>query len=187
MPHIAVVIPTYKAEAHVAGVVAALPAFVRTVVVVDDASPDESALRVQELGDARVALVRHTQNTGVGGAMVSGYRRAIELGADVMVKMDADGQMDPARLPALLAPVLAGTADYAKGNRFVHATALGRMPLLRRIGNVGLSFLTKLASGYWGCSTPATGSPPSTAPRSCASTRRRWRAATSSRRACSWS
>jgi glycosyltransferase involved in cell wall biosynthesis len=157
VPHVAVVIPMYRAEDSIARVIAGMPAYVRTIVVVDDASPDASAARCLEVGDPRVDLVHHAHNQGVGGAMRTGYRRALELGADVMVKMDSDGQMDPHHMPQLLAPVLTGEADYAKGNRFVHAVELADMPLLRRIGNVGLSFLTKLASGYWNVFDPTNG------------------------------
>jgi len=155
--HIAVVIPMFRAEAHIADVIGTIPEWVQTIVVVDDCSPDESSRVVQELGDPRVALVRHEQNQGVGGATLTGYREAARLGATVLVKMDADGQMDPAALPALTAPILRGVADYTKGNRFLHLRELRSMPLLRRFGNLGLSFMTKLASGYWRCFDPTNG------------------------------
>jgi dolichol-phosphate mannosyltransferase len=96
-------------------------------------------------------------NQGVGGATLTGYQHAAELGAEILVKMDADGQMDPDALPALLAPIVHGEADYTKGNRFLHARELQRMPLKRRIGNLGLSFLTKMASGYWRVFDPTNG------------------------------
>ena len=136
-----------------------MPESVRWIVVVDDASPDQTSgiVRRAMFDDPRVRLVQHTVNEGVGGAMLTGYREAHRFGADVIAKMDADGQMDPRHLPALIAPILRGEADYTKGNRYIHARALRAMPLLRRIGNVGLSFLTKLASGYWGLFDPANG------------------------------
>ncbi|MFO1078877.1 MAG: glycosyltransferase family 2 protein [Planctomycetota bacterium] len=156
-PHVAVVIPAFRAAASIADVIAGIPPFVRTIVVVDDHSPDDTARVVRELGDTRVHLVRHEQNGGVGAATMTGYREAARLGATILVKMDADGQMDPAALPALIAPILRGLADYTKGNRFLHARELRAMPLLRRVGNLGLSFMTKLASGYWRVFDPTNG------------------------------
>jgi glycosyltransferase involved in cell wall biosynthesis len=155
--HIAVVIPMYRAEAHIADVIRTIPTWVRTIVVVDDCSPDDARAVVEELGDPRVALLRHEHNQGVGGATLTGYREAARRGATVLVKMDADGQMDPAGLPALTAPILRGVADYTKGNRFLHVRELRSMPLLRRVGNLGLSFMTKHASGYWRCFDPTNG------------------------------
>ncbi len=157
LPHICVVIPMYKAQDHIVQVLVGIPAFVRSIVVVDDCSPDASLERAQAVANERVYFVYHTQNQGVGGAMLSGYRKAIELGAEVIVKIDADDQMDPDYLFPLIAPILTGEADYTKGNRFLHARQLRSMPLLRRIGNVGLSFLTKLASGYWNIFDPTNG------------------------------
>lgn len=156
-PHLCVVVPLYRAEAHILRVLEGIPAFVRSVVVVDDCSPDGSWTRVRLHSDPRVQLLRHDRNQGVGGAMLSGYRRARELGAEVVVKMDADGQMDPAWLLHLIRPILAGEADYTKGNRFLHARELKGMPFPRRIGNLALSFLAKLASGYWGVFDPTNG------------------------------
>jgi dolichol-phosphate mannosyltransferase len=154
-----VVIPAYRAERTLVGVLAGVPAWVSGIVVVDDASPDgtSAAARACQAGDARIRLIRHAANQGVGGAVMSGYRAALEAGAEIVVKMDSDGQMDPAYLPQLLAPLLSGRADYAKGNRFLHERELRRMPAGRRLGNLGLSFLTKLASGYWNIFDPTNG------------------------------
>ena len=157
LPSIAVVIPAYRAETTIAAVVAGIPAFVRHIVVVEDRSPDDTARVVAAIADPRVVLVRHEVNQGVGGATLTGYRRALELGAEIIVKMDSDGQMDPRHLPALIGPLVRGEADYTKGNRFVHTRALGSMPPVRRIGNTGLSFLTKLASGQWHVFDPSNG------------------------------
>lgn len=157
LPHLCVVIPTYKAENHIASVLRGIPSFVATIVVVDDASPDDSYARARSVGDPRVHFVRHTQNQGVGGATLSGYAKALELGAQIIVKMDSDGQMNPEYLRPLIAPIIAGEADYTKGNRFLHTRELRAMPLIRRIGNIGLSFLTKLASGYWNIFDPTNG------------------------------
>jgi dolichol-phosphate mannosyltransferase len=149
LPHVCVVIPLYKARDQIMQVLAGVPEYVRTIVVVDDGSPDDSYTRAYSVGDQRLNFVRHSSNQGVGGAMLSGYLRAVELGAEIIVKMDADHQMDPAYLMPLIMPIALGQSDYTKGNRFLHARQLESMPWLRRVGNIGLSFLTKLASGYW--------------------------------------
>lgn len=158
-PKIFVVIPAFRAEATLPEVLQRIPRRVSGIIVVDDCSPDSTAQVVEEWRhvDPRITLVRHTENHGVGGAMQSGYRAALEMGAEIMVKMDSDGQMDPAYLDKLVAPLLAGDADYTKGNRFLHEKALTKMPYLRRIGNLGLSFLTKAASGYWNIFDPTNG------------------------------
>lgn len=157
VPTVAVVIPAFRVANHIAAVVAGLPDFVSHVVVVDDASPDRTSEVVRALGDPRVRLICHQRNAGVGGAMVTGYQEAERCGADVIVKMDGDGQMDPAYLPALIEPILSGEADYTKGSRFFHTRKLRQMPLSRRVGNLGLSFLAKAASGYWEVFDPTNG------------------------------
>lgn len=154
---IAVVIPMYRVEAYIQDVIRALPDWVRIIVAVDDASPDAGAQRVRELNDPRVALVTHSVNQGVGGAMVSGFRKALELGATLVVKMDGDGQMPAEFLEALLEPILSGRADFAKGNRFASSAHVTAMPGVRRWGNLGLSFITKAASGYWNIFDPTNG------------------------------
>lgn len=154
---IAVIIPAYREEARVVATIAGVPAWVDHIIAVDDASPDRTFEVLQGIADPRLVVLRHEQNQGVGGATLTGLKKALETGADVIVKMDADGQMDPARLPALLAPICRGEADYTKGNRFLHVRELPQMPLLRRIGNIGLSFLAKLASGYWQIFDPTNG------------------------------
>lgn len=155
--HIFVIIPMYRVEAQIQKVIREIPGWVEGIIAVDDASPDESARVAMETCDPRLTLVRHTVNRGVGGAMLSGYNRAVELGATILVKMDGDGQMAPEYLPDIVRPILQGQADYAKGNRFVLYDALLRMPYIRRIGNLGLSFLTKIASGYWNIFDPTNG------------------------------
>jgi glycosyltransferase involved in cell wall biosynthesis len=157
LPIIAVVIPAYRAENHIAAVLSKIPAFIHTIIVVDDRSPDNTAAVVSAWPDPRVRLVRHAENQGVGGAVMTGYAAAVEAGADVIVKMDSDDQMDPRYLQALIAPIISKQADYTKGNRFLHIRELTAMPLVRRIGNAGLSFMTKLASGYWQIFDPTNG------------------------------
>jgi glycosyltransferase involved in cell wall biosynthesis len=157
LPVIAVVIPAYRAAESIRAVLAGVPSFVRHVVVVNDGSPDDTARAVRECADLRVDLVEHDRNQGVGAAVLTGYRGACGLGAEIIVKMDADGQMDPAYIVSLIAPIILGDADYVKGNRFLHERELRSMPGRRRFGNAGLSFLTKLASGYWNIFDPTNG------------------------------
>lgn len=156
---IAVVIPCYRVAAAIEAVVRSLPDWIEHVVLVDDASPDATGERLGELERSvpGVVTLRHERNQGVGGAMVTGFRKALELGADVVVKLDGDGQMDARFLPALLQPILEGRAGYAKGNRFRTARDVGRMPAVRIGGNIALTFLTKLASGYWHVFDPQNG------------------------------
>jgi dolichol-phosphate mannosyltransferase len=157
--NIVAVIPAYRVERDIESVLRGLPAYLRHIIVVDDASPDETSRLVKAMArrDKRIVLIRHERNQGVGGAMVTGFRKSLELGAQVVVKVDGDGQMDTSHLPALLTPLIEGKADYAKGNRFRDFGALKQMPLIRRAGNLGLSFLTKAATGYWNCFDPTNG------------------------------
>jgi len=157
--NLAVVIPAYHAADTIESVLGELPAYIRHIIVVDDASPDNTSELVEAIAsrDKRLVLVRHEVNRGVGGAMVTGFKKALELGAQIVVKVDGDHQMDPAYIPGLVAPLLEGQADYAKGNRFRDFDSLGRMPVVRRVGNLGLSFLTKAATGYWNCFDPTNG------------------------------
>lgn len=157
--NIAVVIPAYRTERELPAVLKGIPAFVRHIIVVDDASPDSSANLAAATAkrDKRIALIRHEKNKGVGGAMVTGFKRALEIGAEIVIKVDGDGQMDPQYIPALIVPLIAGEADYAKGNRFRDFASLQQMPFVRRIGNLGLSFLTKAATGYWNIFDPTNG------------------------------
>jgi glycosyltransferase involved in cell wall biosynthesis len=154
---VAVAIPAYRAEATIGQVIATLPALVDHLVVVDDASPDGTAAALAAVSDARLTVARHERNRGVGGAMKTAFQRCLELGVDVVVKMDSDGQMDPARLPALLDAIVDTGCDYAKGNRFLDEHALRAMPRVRLLGNLALTFLTKMASGYWHIFDPQNG------------------------------
>jgi glycosyltransferase involved in cell wall biosynthesis len=155
---IAVVVPCYRVTRHIGAVLAAIPAEVDLVVCVDDACPDGSGDLIERtVDDPRVRVLRHAANRGVGGAVMTGYRAAIEAGASVLVKLDGDGQMAPALVPLLVAPILRGDADYTKGNRFWDLTHIQRMPLVRRLGNLGLSFLAKLSTGYWDVFDPTNG------------------------------
>jgi dolichol-phosphate mannosyltransferase len=154
---VGVIVPAYRVEAEIERVVRGIPRWVDSIIVVEDASPDDTAARVAAADDPRVTLLRHATNQGVGGAMKTGLKHALEEGLDIVVKMDGDDQMDPGELPRLLEPLLAGRADLAKGNRYDSLDSLSAMPLVRLAGNAGLTFLVKLASGYWHIFDPANG------------------------------
>ncbi len=145
---VAVVVPAYNEEALVGSTVAGIPAFVDRIIVVDDASHDATAERARAGGD-RVEVIVHERNEGVGAAIVTGYKRAIAQEIDVTCVMAADGQMDPDDLEVLARAVAVGECDYAKANRLVTGQAWQLIPHTRYLGNAMLSFLTKIASGYW--------------------------------------
>jgi glycosyltransferase involved in cell wall biosynthesis len=146
---VAVVVPAFNEELNVARTVRDIPAFVDHVLVVDDASHDRTFLEASRLRRRGLEVLQHPRNRGVGAAIATGYRRALELGVDAAVVMAGDGQMHPADLPALLGPVVDGSADYVKGNRFARGDVWRVMPATRVAGNVVLSLATKLTSGYW--------------------------------------
>ncbi len=157
-PVIAVVIPCYRETAHILDVVAAIGGEVERIFVVDDACPDHTGNFVREnCTDSRVEVIVHPRNTGVGGATLTGYSHALAADAGIIVKLDGDGQMDPALIPDLVAPIEEGRADYAKGNRFHDPDGLIRMPTARIFGNLVLSFAAKLSSGYWNIFDPTNG------------------------------
>jgi glycosyltransferase involved in cell wall biosynthesis len=155
---IAVVIPCYRVTAHILDVIERIGPEVSAIYIVDDACPHGSGRLVQErCTDARVNIIFHERNTGVGGAVITGYRHAVADGATVVVKIDGDGQMDPRLIPHFIAPILAGEADYTKGNRFYEPRGARAMPTARLIGNSVLSFACKLSSGYWSIFDPTNG------------------------------
>jgi dolichol-phosphate mannosyltransferase len=156
---VAVVIPTYKATRHLADVINGLPELIDHIIVVDDKCPERSgeiAVKLAEQ-DHRVTTIFHEHNQGVGGTVVTGYKKALELHCDIIIKMDSDDQMDPAYIPELIKPVAEGKAGYTKGNRFVDFAALRSMPTLRLMGNSVLSFMVKACSGYWNIMDPTNG------------------------------
>jgi dolichol-phosphate mannosyltransferase len=158
MWRIAVVIPSYKVTRHVLGVIAAIGPEVWRIYVIDDHCPDESGNYIgAHCADPRVRIIRHSSNQGVGGAVMSGYHAAIDDGADVIVKIDGDGQMDPALIPDFIGPIILGEADYTKGNRFFDLEKIRTMPSVRLFGNAVLSLMTKLSSGYWDLFDPTNG------------------------------
>ncbi len=143
---IAVVVPAYREARLIGRTLGSIPDYVDAIHVVDDGSPDDTSGAVRAQGDPRVRLITHEDNRGVGASIVSGYRAALAGRADVMAVMAGDNQMHPDDLESLLEPVVAGRADYAKGNRFVHAEH-SRMPLPRRLGGRVLSAATRLGTG----------------------------------------
>lgn len=155
---IAVVIPSYKVFNHILGVIEAIGPDVWRIYVVDDKCPEGSGDYVElNCKDPRVIILRHEVNQGVGGATMTGYRTAVSDGADVIVKIDGDGQMDPSLILDFVAPIFAGEADYTKGNRFFDLEEIRAMPKVRIFGNAILSFMTKLSSGYWDLFDPTNG------------------------------
>lgn len=152
--YIGVVVPAYNEEKLIGGVIETMPDFVDRIYVVDDCSHDGSREHViacmsQPTLGARLELVRHATNLGVGRAIVTGYRKAHEEGMDVIAVMAGDGQMDPSELGRVIEPVLRGEVDYAKGNRLYTGEAWNEIPRHRYLGNAFLSLLTKIVSGYW--------------------------------------
>ena len=155
---IAVVIPCFRVTLHVLDVIARIGMEVSRIYVVDDACPDKSGNHVEKIcTDTRVVVLRNKINLGVGGAVLAGYQAAIADGAEIIVKIDGDGQMDPVLLSRFVAPILNGQADYTKGNRFYDLANIGNMPTVRLFGNAVLSFMTKLSSGYWSVFDPTNG------------------------------
>lgn len=155
---IVAVVPAYRVRSRIGGVLAAFGPEVTGIYVVDDACPEKTGDHVEAtVRDTRVKVVRNATNLGVGGAVKAGIRAALADGAQVIVKVDGDGQMDPALIPALVAPILDGRADYAKGNRFFELEDLAAMPRLRLFGNALLSLVNKAASGYWDVMDPTNG------------------------------
>ena len=157
-PRIAVVIPCYRVRDRVLDVIEKIGPEVGWIFAIDDACPVQSGQWIQQhCSDPRVKVITHEANQGVGGAVISGYLQAIQTAASVVIKLDGDGQMDPGLIARFAAPLLAGQADYAKGNRF-HRIGFSRsMPTVRLAGNAALSLLTKLSSGYWQVADPTNG------------------------------
>jgi glycosyltransferase involved in cell wall biosynthesis len=146
---VGVVVPAYDEEALIGATVEGIPQLVDRIIVVDDGSSDATSERARSLGDPRVEVISHERRSGVGAATITGYRRALADGLDVVVVMNGDNQMDPEDLPTLVAPVARGELDYSKANRLATGQAWQLIPKTRFFGNAVLSMLTKVASGYW--------------------------------------
>lgn len=155
---IAVAIPCYNVTQHVQDVLDAIGPEVEAIYAVDDACPAGSGRFIEEhVRDPRVRVLYHDQNQGVGGAVVTAYKAAMADGMDIVVKIDGDGQMNPALLPQFVRPLLHGKADYTKGNRFHRPESVQGMPPMRLFGNAVLSFLSKVSCGYWNVMDPTNG------------------------------
>lgn len=155
---IAVIIPCYRVTRHICDVIARIGPECAAIYVVDDCCPDHSGDHVtSHCADPRVVVLKNEINLGVGGAVMNGYRAALEAGADILVKIDGDGQMPPELLDRFIRPILAGQADYTKGNRFYDLAMVRSMPPVRLLGNAGLSFMSKASSGYWDIFDPTNG------------------------------
>ena len=157
-PELAIIIPCYRVGESIVDVVRGALPYAAAIYCVDDACPEESGKRVErEFDDERVRVLYNPQNLGVGGAVKAGYQAALADGFEIMVKLDGDGQMDPARIPDLVHPICEQISDYCKGNRFYELEFLHGMPVLRLLGNSVLSMLSKLSSGYWQVVDPTNG------------------------------
>lgn len=155
---IAVVIPCFRVSRHILDVIRAIGPEVARIYAVDDCCPEKTGNLIEaQCTDPRVVVLRHQENQGVGGAMITGYRAAIADGATVIVKVDGDGQMDPELIPQFAEPILLGEADYTKGNRFYDLQEIHAMPGIRLFGNAALSLLAKLSTGYWNLFDPTNG------------------------------
>jgi glycosyltransferase involved in cell wall biosynthesis len=155
---IVVVIPCYKVKCHILDLLSKIGKEIGRIYVVDDACPEGTGRFVEQgNSDPRVKVIFHIENQGVGGAMITGYKAAIADGAEIIVKLDGDGQMDPRLINEFISPILSGEADYAKGNRFYDMEKIREMPAVRLFGNAILSLMTKLSSGYWNLFDPTNG------------------------------
>jgi glycosyltransferase involved in cell wall biosynthesis len=155
---ISVVIPCYREKAHVLDVISRIPDYVDNIICVDDCCPDKTGEFIkQNCDDNRIVIITHDKNQGVGGAMISGYKAALDSSADIIVKIDGDGQMDPELLPQFINPIINNNSDYTKGNRFFDIENISAMPIMRLLGNAVLSFMSKLSTGYWKTFDPNNG------------------------------
>ncbi len=155
---IAAVIPCYKVTKHIIGVISSIGPEVAKIYAIDDLCPHKSGdFILKNCKDSRVEVLRNPINLGVGGAVMSGYQKAITDGHDIIIKVDGDGQMDCSKIPLLIHPISSCQADYSKGNRFFNLEHISAMPKLRLFGNASLSMMTKLSSGYWDLFDPTNG------------------------------
>ncbi|UIM98395.1 glycosyltransferase family 2 protein [Yersinia ruckeri] len=155
---IAVVIPSFRVKKHILKVIQSIDSKIDSIYVIDDKCPENTGdFILENNSDPRVKVLYNEQNHGVGGAVMHGYKRAFDDGMDIIVKIDGDGQMDPSLIPAFVAPIMKGEADYTKGNRFYSLDKISVMPKMRLFGNALLSFMTKISSGYWDLFDPTNG------------------------------
>jgi dolichol-phosphate mannosyltransferase len=155
---ICVVIPCYREKAHILNVIDRIPDYVDHIICIDDCCPDNTGNYIKDnFEDNRISVITHNNNQGVGGAMLTGYKISLDLSADIIIKIDGDGQMDPELIPQFINPIINNYADYTKGNRFFDIDKISSMPKIRLIGNAILSFMNKLSTGYWKIFDPTNG------------------------------
>lgn len=157
---VGVVVPCHNEETQIGTVIETMPDYVDRIIIVDDVSSDRTVEVVEGYVSrypGRIRLIKHEKNRGVGAAIVTGYKAAVEERIDMTAVMAGDAQMDPDDLPALLGPVAAGEVDYSKGNRLFTGDAWNAIPKVRYLGNSALSLMTKVASGYWHVADSQTG------------------------------
>ena len=156
---ISVVIPAYKVSTHLKDLLPRIGSEIQHIIVVDDFCPEGSGRVAEELAssDKRIIVIFHDQNLGVGGAVKSGYVEALKLHSDIIIKLDGDGQMNPQNIMRLIDPIVRDFANYTKGNRFYDVEAIMQMPKIRILGNLALSFMSKLSTGYWMIFDPNNG------------------------------
>jgi len=157
MYRIGVVVPAYNEERLIGETLSGMPPYVTRIYVVDDCSTDKTPDVIKGMSDKRIVHIRHEVNRGVGAAIVTGYKKALEDEMDVVAVMAGDNQMDPGQLPRLLMPVIDGKADYAKGNRLLSKDLRKGMSAWRSLGNFLLTMITKIGSGYWHITDPQNG------------------------------
>lgn len=157
---LAIVIPYYNASNQIVNVIKAIPSFINFVIIVDDCSSELlpiDTINAAINSESKLVFIKSDQNLGVGGATKIGFQKSIDLKVAITIKVDADNQMDLSYLPNLINPLLKNKTDFAKGNRFRDMKALQKMPFVRRFGNLILSFLIKVATGYWNVFDPTNG------------------------------
>ena len=154
---LAVVIPAFRVSAKIDDVIRSVPKIIDTIIIVDDACPENSGRIAEAVCDSRVIVIYRERNGGVGAAVKTGIKLALQNGAGIIIKADGDGQMDLSRIGELIRPLESDKADYSKGNRFRDLVAMSKMPRIRLIGNSILSFAVKVVSGYWTVMDPTNG------------------------------
>jgi glycosyltransferase involved in cell wall biosynthesis len=154
---VAVVVPAYNEEEHIGDVIRGIPGYIDFILIIDDCSTDKTPAIVQSFSDQRLRYFRNEKNLGVGGAILRGHEEALKLGVYVDVVLAGDNQMDPMYIPKLIDPIIEEDYDYVKGNRFLRNGHLRGMPQRRVFGNYALTFMTKVASGYWSIFDPQNG------------------------------
>ena len=156
---VAVVVPCYKVEEQIEKVVAEIPDYIASIILVNDASPDNTGEILNQLAreNSKITVLHHSENQGVGGAMITGFQEAMKQNCEVVIKIDGDGQMDISYFGKMLNAIFEEKYNFAKGNRFFDRKMLRKMPAIRRIGNIGMGFLIKMASGYWNVFDPTNG------------------------------